>query len=144
MIRKASFEDAAMVTELSLKLWPEHSREEMETEFCSLLQNRECTLFLAVKEAQTVGFAQCQLRHDYVEGTESSPVGYLEGIFVDKAHQGKGIARQLLAACENWAREMGCREFASDCELTNKESLAFHLKVGFSEANRIICFTKTL
>ncbi len=26
--------------------------------------------------------AQSQLRYDYVEGTESTPVGYLEGIFV--------------------------------------------------------------
>lgn len=25
-----------------------------------------------------VAFAQCQLRNDYVEGTESSPMGYLE------------------------------------------------------------------
>ena len=37
-----------------------------------------------------------------------------------------------------------CREFASDCELSNLESLAFHLRLGFVEANRIICFTKKL
>jgi len=144
MIRKACPEDAGILAQLSLKLWPEHTREEMETEFRSFLQNRECALFLAVEEAQSVGFAQCQLRHDYVEGTQSTPVGYLEGIFVGKAYQGKGIARRLLSACEDWARQMGCREFASDCELTNRESLAFHLKVGFMEANRIICFTKSL
>lgn len=35
-------------------------------------------------------------------------------------------------------------EFASDCELGNEESLAFHLKLGFKEANRIICFAKSL
>ncbi len=27
-----------------------------------------------------VGFTQCQLRYDYVEGTKTSPVGYLERI----------------------------------------------------------------
>ena len=37
-----------------------------------------------------------------------------------------------------------CIEFASDCELTNIESLQFHLAIGFAEANRIICFTKKL
>ena len=42
------------------------------------------------------------------------------------------------------AIEKGCREFASDCELDNEVSLKFHLKVGFAEANRIICFTKQL
>ena len=40
--------------------------------------------------------------------------------------------------------KMGCSEFASDCELSNEASLAFHLKMGFAEANRVICFAKTL
>lgn len=38
----------------------------------------------------------------------------------------------------------GCTEPASDCELDNDESLAFHLSAGFSEANRVICFAKRL
>ena len=38
----------------------------------------------------------------------------------------------------------GCTEFASDCELSNVQSVQFHLNVGFEEANRIICFTKKL
>ena len=42
------------------------------------------------------------------------------------------------------AGEMGCTEFASDCELDNTDSLRFHLHTGFEEANRIICFRKTL
>lgn len=51
---------------------------------------------------------------------------------------------EMLLACENWAKTMGCKEFASDCELDNEESLQFHLKMGFEEVNRIICFTKKL
>ena len=42
------------------------------------------------------------------------------------------------------AREKGCAEFASDCPAENEASRAFHVKSGFSEANRIICFTKKL
>ena len=53
-------------------------------------------------------------------------------------------AARLLSACENWAKEKGCREFASDCELTNTDSQKFHLSLGFQEANRVICFTKKL
>ena len=56
----------------------------------------------------------------------------------------QGVARDLLSACETWAKEKGCTEFASDCELSNVQSLQFHLNVGFEEANRIICFTKKL
>lgn len=51
-------------------------------------------------------------------------------------------SRGLLETCQKWAKEQGCTEFASDCELDNENSRKFHLKMGFVEANRIICFTK--
>ena len=142
-IVKAETKDASEVARLSLLLWPEHDIEEMELEFRELIQMNDAAVFLA-REGEAVGFAQCQLRRDYVEGTESSPVGYLEGIFVARPCRNRGYARALLAACQDWARARGCTEFASDCELTNSESLAFHLRMGFLEANRIICFTKRL
>ena len=63
---------------------------------------------------------------------------------MDEACRRRGYAAQLLSACESWAKEKGCREFASECELTNTGSLNFHLSLGFQEANRIICFTKKL
>ena len=141
MIRKAEFSDLPVLTDLALKLWPGHDRDEMHEELASIMEKPDAAFFLAENAS---GFAQCQLRHDYVEGTESSPVGYLEGIYVEENCRRKGIARELLAACECWAKEQGCREFASDCELTNTQSLRFHLSLGFKEANRIICFTKML
>lgn len=140
----AKAEELAALTELALTLWPGHSPKEMGQELARLLEDPAGAVWMAWDAGQAVGFAQCQLRRDYVEGTASSPVGYLEGIFVAESHRGRGIARMLLAACENWARQQGCAEFASDCELTNRESLQFHLQVGFTEANRIICFTKKL
>ena len=91
-----------------------------------------------------VGFAQCGLRADYVEGTETSPVGYLEGVFVKEEYRNHGYAKGLLLYCEEWAKYMGCTEFASDCELENIGSLKFHIAMGFAEANRIICFKKKI
>ena len=144
MIEKASVSDAAAVAELALKLWPDHTPEELREEFAELLAREDAAVFLALRDGTAMGFAQCQLRRDYVEGTENSPVGYLEGIYVQKAFRGQGIARALLEACEDWARSRDCREFASDCELDNRDSLYFHLRSGFREANRIICFVKPL
>lgn len=68
----------------------------------------------------------------------------IEGIFVKEGYRHKGYAKELLAACEAWAREMGCHEFASDCEIENVDSFHFHMAMNFMEANRVICFTKTL
>ena len=144
MIRKALLSDVATVAALAQQLWPHHEAAQLLEEFEPLLQDANAAVFLAFSDDIPVGFAQCQLRHDYVEGTASSPVGYLEGIFVAPAYQKQGIARTLLASCEKWAKEQGCVEFASDCELGNTNSLRFHLSMGFEEANRIICFTKKL
>ena len=143
-IRKAVEHDLDAVTGLALELWPEHRYEDLRQEMEELLACREAAVFLAFAGERAVGFAQCQLRHDYVEGTESTPVGYLEGIFVAEEYRRRGIARKLLEVCQLWVGEQGCGEFASDCELTNTDSLLFHLKLGFLEANRIICFTKKL
>lgn len=143
-IRRAGPEDIAAVTALSLMLWPDSCYEEREKEFVELLNDRECAVFICSEGGIDTGFAQVQLRHDYVEGTNSSPVGYLEGVFVRKESRGKGAAGKLLESCENWAAGTGCREFASDCELSNENSIRFHLRNGFRETNRIVCFTKEL
>ena len=148
MIRKAEIHDALTIALLAIKLWPDHTLEDLTEEFQEILSSEQSAIFLMFTEedavTKAIGFAQCQLRYDYVEGTDSSPVGYLEGIFVDEPYRRQGHAKVLVNACEQWARDMGCIEFASDCELDNEMSLAFHLRMGFVEANRIICFTKTL
>ena len=144
MIRKAESKDLLILTKLACQLWPDHTVEEMQAEFAEIIAKPDAAFFLAYAEETAIGFAQCQLRYDYVEGTDSSPVGYLEGIYVAEEYRKHGIARELLSACEIWAKKKGCTEFASDCELDNVQSLQFHLNVGFEEANRIISFTKKL
>ena len=144
MIRKAEEKDLGAAAGLAALPWPEHAPEDLLPELRALPETGDGALFLASEGGADLGFAQVQLRRDYVEGTESSPVGYLEGVYVREEARGRGVARALLEACEAWAAEQGCREFASDCELGNEASLAFHLKSGFTEANRIICFVKPL
>lgn len=143
-VSKAVPGDAGTIAQLAIQLWPNQSFEDMRSEFTELLDRQDAAVFLLLCDGVAAGFAQCQLRHDYVEGTDSSPVGYLEGIYVREEYRRQGYARRLLHACEAWAKTMGCREFASDCELDNLESYRFHLSMGFLEANRIICFTKAL
>ena len=144
MIKQAEIKDFLMITELACQLWPDNTVEGMCEAYAELITKSDAAFFLAYAEQSPVGFAQCQLRYDYVEGTDSSPVGYLEGIYVADGYRKQGVAKELLSACETWAKSKGCTEFASDCELENVHSLQFHLNVGFEEANRIICFTKKL
>lgn len=144
MVEKAELKDISTVANLAVLMWDDNTAEDLIREFTEIYSKGKAQFFLKYEDDIPVGFAQCQLRSDYVEGTETSPVGYLEGIFVREEYRHKGYAKELLDACEAWAGEQGCREFASDCELENTGSYRFHLAVGFAEANRIICFTKKL
>lgn len=132
------------VLSLELLLWPKHTPEALRGEIIDALQAPDTVLFIAYRGNQPAGFAHCAIRHDYVEGTSGGAVGYLEGIYVREEYRKRGCARALLSACEGWARQKGCTEFASDCEAWNTQSEAFHQRMGFEVANRIVCFVKKL
>ena len=100
MIRKAEMKDLTMIAELACQLWPDNTVDEMCSEMGEILAKLDAAFFLAYAEKVPIGFAQCQLRHDYVEGTDSFPVGYLEGIYVTESYRHHGIAKRLLHACE--------------------------------------------
>lgn len=144
MVKKAEEKDLRAAAEMAVMMWSNHSLEDLLSEFAETVNSEKAQVFLKYVQDIPAGFAQCGLRHDYVEGTNSSPVGYLEGIFVKEEYRKRGYAKELLSACENWAKKQGCTEFASDCELSNKGSFDSHKSMGFKEVNRVICFTKRL
>ena len=145
----ANIEDIKEITELSVLLYcgdysEKHEYDELFDSNKEDLLNSKMAFFLAFDDKKAIGFSHVYIRHEYVNGTESSPVGYLEGIYVTPDYRRQGIAQSLLKMCEEWSKERGCPEFASDCLLENKYSLAFHLKMGFKETERIILFAKKL
>ena len=144
MIKRAKIEDAKVLAGMAIQMWTNHVLEDLTEEFRQLVLNDDAVCFIKYVDDKPIAFAQCQLRYDYVEGTESSPVGYLEGIFVAEKYRKQGYAAELLSECEKWAREKGCTEFASDCELSNTDSVRFHMSLGFEKANQIICFRKNI
>ena len=126
---------------LALTLWPDANE-------CDLMKERNeghlKNEFLYYLNNKAVAFISLSLRHDYVEGTDSSPVGYIEGIFVEQNYRRNGIAKELVDFAKNWSVANGCVELASDCLLENEDSRIFHNRIGFREANTIVCFTMDL
>ena len=144
MVRKAEKNELETLANLAVLLWNNYSVNDLINEFSEIISKGSSQFFLKYKSNVPVGFAQCQLRYDYVEGTKTTPVGYLEGIFIKAEYRNKGYAKELLTECEIWAKDNGCKEFASDCDIDNASSFHFHKAMNFKEVNRIICFTKTL
>ena len=71
------------------------------------------------------------MRFDYVEDTETSPLGFLEGIFIKEDFRLRGYARSLVKEAKEWTRKEVASEFASDRILENTTSIKFHLALGF-------------
>jgi aminoglycoside 6'-N-acetyltransferase I len=130
---------------LALALWPYETEEDMRALFLKRLPlSKQKSILCRDEKGEPVAFIDLSIREEYVEGSSSSPVGYVEGIYVKPEYRMKGIARELLRLGEEWSRANGCMEYASDTELENIESQAFHLRAGFEEAHKIVHFIKKL
>lgn len=129
-----------------LVLWSDATADEHRGHMAIILAQPERYLQLMMYDAQRqpIGFIEGSIRTDYVNGTESSPVGFVEGVYVKPEWRRKGIARLLFAAIGDWARARGCRELASDALLDNERSQHAHRALGFEETERVVYFRKIL
>ena len=101
--------------------------------------------FLACSTAaDAIGFAEVSLRSDYVNGTETSPVAFVEGLYVVPHARRNGVAAALVTAACDWGRRAGCREIASDALLENSTSQVVHRALGFEETERVVYFRRKL
>ncbi|HEX4636620.1 MAG TPA: aminoglycoside 6'-N-acetyltransferase [Rhizomicrobium sp.] len=129
---------------LRFALWPDEDREIMAREAPVLLARPGMLVLVARETTDVIGFAEASVRRDFVNGCETSPVAFVEGIYVVPDYRHKGVARALMAAIEQWAQDQGLRELASDALLQNAESHAMHKALGFSETERVVYFRKQL
>lgn len=136
----ASLDDWAF---LRHRLWPDATPAEHKAELQDLSDNEAG--FIAYDPAGTaIGFADVSLRHDYVNGCDTSPVAFLEGIYVEEAFRGQGIAAALVAEVTRWAVRQGVSELASDADISNVDSHRMHAALGFEETERVVYFRKLL
>jgi aminoglycoside 6'-N-acetyltransferase I len=143
LIRRAAFADKGEWFRMRKGIWPEAPDEYLDFDLDDILGSDQDAVFFALVEETPVGMIEARIR-EYGEGCETSPVGYIEGWYVRDDLRGNGIAGALTQAAENWAREKGCTEMASDTWLDNAASIRAHLKLGYYEVERLVHFVKQL
>lgn len=143
-VRQAVFKDEVAWLEMARSLWSDATSVELKEDFNRIFFSEEEAIFLCEEKDVLLGMVILSLRHEHVEGTHTTPVGYIEGIFVREEYRARKVGQCLVERSEKWAKQQGCREIASDTETSNINSQKFHQAVGFQEANRIVCYRKTL
>ena len=142
-VRRATPDDKPEWLRMRLLLWPDEAAS-LADEMDGMLDDPLTPVFVLQRpEGGLGGFLEAGTRK-YAEGCNTSPVGYIEGWFVDEDLRGRGYGRQLMSAAEGWARSQGLKEIASDTWLWNEGSTRAHLAMGYHETERVIHFAKTL
>jgi aminoglycoside 6'-N-acetyltransferase I len=149
-IRLAHLSDHDQLVRMRVALWPQSSAEEHARELTQILEgNAPVTLPLVILVAEAsdrtlAGFLEADLR-SHADGCDPSrPVGYIEGWYVAENYRRRGVGRKLLAAAEDWARNQGCLEIASDTWIDNEISQRAHEALGYEVVDRCVHYRKTL
>ena len=151
-VRSARPSDLDELAALRAALWPESPVTEHASELAEILAGKPLgimplVIFVAESPKQTktlVGFLEAGLRSCADGCDRAHPVGYVEGWYVVDSQRRQGVGAALLRAAEDWARSQGCREMASDTQLTNTLSQRVHESLGFQIAERAVLYRKAL
>ncbi len=133
----------AALTAMRQALWPDEDAAEIARETPTILAREDYAVFGARAGERLIGMIEVGQR-DVGEGCTTSPVGYIEALWVEPDFRRQGVARALVEAAIGWARSRGYRELASDAELSNTISHAMHEAMGFSETERLVTFRMSL
>jgi aminoglycoside 6'-N-acetyltransferase I len=142
-IRRVTQEDKAEWLRMRKGIWPEAPDEYLDFDMDEILASNKHVVFFGCDEGKPIGLTEVQIKES-AEGCETSPVGYLEGWFVQEEYRGKGVVAIMTRAAEDWVREKGCTEVASDTWLGNESSIRAHEKMGYIEVERLVHYVKQL
>ena len=136
-IAKDDFSDWA---QFRSQIYPVRSRDldlkEMESIFGS--EFWKCW-FIEHKDGERIGLVELSFRN-IVDGCSSSPVPYLEGLYLIESKRGKGRGTQVIEMIKRWCREQGYSELATDAELVNTSAQEFYEKLGFEQVDRVVAY----
>jgi aminoglycoside 6'-N-acetyltransferase I len=126
-------------------LWDATGDDDHKAEMIDILDHYDSQLVLFADDGsgRLVGFLEASIR-PFVEDCDTDHVGFLEGWYVEPQFRKLGIGRELVSQAEQWARQKGCSEMASDAEIGNDLSLAAHQNLGYRETSRLVHLRKDL
>jgi aminoglycoside 6'-N-acetyltransferase I len=148
-VRLAAAADVEAIASMRAQLWPDASIAEHRAEALAIIEGGFATtlplvIFVAHEGEAPIGFVEVGLR-SHADGCDPARAcGYLEGWFVAAAQRRRGVGRLLVDRAEQWAREQGCTELASDTWIDNEGSQHAHAALGFEVVDRCVHYKKPI
>jgi len=140
VIRPYASDDYNEWRRMRSQLWPDQT----EADMAAWLARTDAAVYVAVGAPGALcGFIEVGER-SCADGCDTSPVAYVEGWYIDAGSRRQRIGARLIEAAEQWARDLGYREIASDTQLENTISQAAHQRLGFEETDRLVAYRKLL
>ncbi|PTU67433.1 MULTISPECIES: GNAT family N-acetyltransferase [Chromobacterium] len=126
-IRTMRAADAAAAARLCLDLGYEATEADISERFARLTTLPDNQVWVALWEGAVVGW----IHGHGVHLLEASPAMEIGGLVVSPSHQGRGLGKQLLRACEDWARRLGYPRMRLRSGVHRDAAHAFYRHLGY-------------
>ena len=143
-IIRASNENLNQLTELALALWPNNEKDLIKSDLVYIIGHLNNRVLLAKSDEEYIGFIHMSIRSGFVEGADTTPVGYIEGVYVKPDYRRKGVAKELYHAGLEWLKSEKCSQIGADIGINDNMCPDFYIGMGYKEANRIICYINNI
>jgi aminoglycoside 6'-N-acetyltransferase I len=118
---------------LRYDLWSYHTSEELVDEMREIFKEIDVKpVFFAVENNTVYGFIELSV-HDEAPGCFTTKIGFIEGWYVKPEYRKLGVGKALVEVGERWAKNIGCKEMASDTTERYPISRIAHIALGYEE-----------
>jgi ribosomal protein S18 acetylase RimI-like enzyme len=144
-VMQARFEDLAEVAKLFDRYRVFYNQSSDLEAARSFLQERfeqkSSTIFIALSQQQTVGFIQL---YPSFSSVSMKPIWILNDLFVEEAQRNQGIAKLLMGAAENFARETGSIRIILSTQVANFAAQSLYRSLGYIKNEAFYHYTLPL
>lgn len=129
-IREAAINDVFALTELMNELGYETTMDEMKGRFEHIHNHEDYKTFIATIDTKSTGMVGLVRNYSY---EHNKAYVRILALVTNGQFRRIGIGKKLIAAAENWAREIGADKILLNCGNREERTIArsFYLKIGY-------------